>query len=470
VHNSYQVLGVPNFADVEACREAYNKRYGELFSSESPLASIPKLQELKAAFEMLTDEARKSVYDEELRQFLGAVEVRFANALAALEQRDLETAIAELRACIQLDPRDPSHYEALGVALQLQGNLEEARKIFMQGLSLVPKEPRFNSYLGDLYRVLHDAERSESYFIEAVEELNNRLKSAPDDIDSLELLADIYTKIGWYDEALSVFEKMLELFPYHAEYHRDLGILLYSMGRIDEAEIHVKESLADQPQDAVLHLYLGLVYFQQRLLGQAIDELETSVQLNPDQAAVVQLLEKVREVKTAVGQTVEEIVKEGTPDAFVEGEVKWYDAESGLGVLTCPEFPQVLLHFTALPANLVETLKRGDLLRFGVVKDTAGAVAVQVTAIGGEEPIDTQMGTVVRFDPERRFGVVKTPADQEYVFTADALSVDILPHLAVGIEVVFDVVADKALDDQPMRRAMNLRQRKTPPWKKTPAS
>lgn len=470
MQNVYQILAVPNFADVDVCRQAYNKRYGELFSSESPLASIPRLQELKSVFELLNDPERKATYDAELHVFLDAVEERFARAMAAFEKRDLVEAVSELRGCIQLDLREPSYYEALGLALQMQGEIDEARCIFMQGLSLVPKEPRFNSYLGDLYRGLHDDERSESYYIEAVDELNARLKEKADDIDSLELLADIYTKIYWFDEALGIFQRMLDLYPYHADYHRDLGILLYSMNRFDEAEAHLKESLSDAPNDSAVHLYLGLVYFQQRLLGQAIDEFATSLTLNPGQAAVVTLLEKVKEVKTAVGQTVEEIVKDGTPDAFVEGEVKWYDAETGLGVLTCPEFPQVLLHFTALPPERVETAKRGDLMRFGVVRDVSGAVAVQVTAIGGEETLETQLGVIVKFDPERRVGMVKTHDDIDFIFTVDAADLALLPDLAVGTEVVFDVVADKSLDDQPMRKAVRLRQRKTPPWKKTPAT
>ena len=466
MENFYQTLGLANFSPFEEIQRAYNKMYGELFVSDSPLANIPRIKELKEIFDTLSDPDKRLEYDKKLKVFLDTLEKQYEKAVDSLSSGDYENCIKIIRECIKKNPKEPDFYETLGLAYQLSGFLEEASKIFQQGLSLKIKPAMFNWYLGDLYRALHDNDKAETHLLDAAEGFKEILKVDPRNIEAMELLADTYSKMKWYEEALEVFEKLLEQFPYKADYHRDVGSVLYELEMLEDAEEHLHEALRNNPDDSSSYLFLGLVFFKRRLLSMAVHYLDESLKRNPGQPEVVKLIGKIKEIQKDVGRTVEEIISDPEPDAVVEGTVKWYNVESGVGVITCSEYPEVLLHHTALKPEDRDTLEKGESVRFGVVKDKVGPIAVQVERLGTVEGSDTLPGIIERFDMARKIGAIKGADEKEILFHFSALTAEMENKVSVGCEVIFEVKTIKGLADEPIVQAINIRPRKKTKAKK----
>jgi len=465
MQNYYQLFGVPNFAGLDEIQKAYNRMYAELFTGDSPLANIPRLKELKDAFDMMLDPARREEYDTRLREFIEHLEKRFEEATRALSEDRYQDCIDILKECIRANPREPDFYEAMGLACQLSKRLDEAVKAFQQGLQIDPKNPQFHWYLGDLFRGLHDDEKADTHYLDAAEGFKKILEVDPRNAQALELMADTYSKMKWFEESRDVYMQLVEQYPYKAGYHRDLGGVLYELDELEGAEEQLLEALRIEADDASALLFLGLVYYKRRLLTLAVQTLEASIDRNPDQPETVQLVEKIREVQAQIGRTVEEITYQPEPDAVVEGLVKWYNVETGMGVLTCPEYPEVLLHYTALQPADQETLAKGDAVRFGVVKDKIGPVAVQIERLGSTPDSDTLPGTIVRYDPKLRIGIIKTLGEREIMFPFASLSQDLMENVEIGREVLFETKSVIGLSDKPIEQAINIRPRK----KKTPA-
>lgn len=468
MQNHYQLLGTANFASIEEIQKAFNRLYADLFTSGSPLANIPRLKELKDAFDILNSPELRAGYDAKLRDFLHELDRQYEKAVDALAAEKYDDSIALLKSCLKVNPREPDFYETLGLAYQLSERLDEAVKCFQQGLQLNLRNASFHRYLGDIYRIRRDDDKADTHYLDAAEGFKEMLKVDPKNISTLELLADTYGKMRWYDEAIEVFEKLIEQHPFRAEYHRDIGGIFYELDRLEEAEVQLLEALRSSPGDSSALLYLGLVYFKRRLLGLAVRNLEDSLKSKPDQPEVLKLIEKIREIAGEVGRTVEEIIYDVSPDAVVEGIIKWYNIETGVGVLSCPEYPEVLLHFSALKPEDQETIAKGDRVRFGVVKDKIGPVAVQIEKIDAAKDGDTLPGVILRFDPNRKIGIVQTASGREIVFPFSALAQDLLEKLEIGTEVLFETKSLLGISDAPIEQATNIRRRKKKPTSKKP--
>jgi len=460
MQNYYQLFGVPNFAGLDDIQKAYNRIYAELFTSESPLSNIPRLKELKDTFDLLLDPVRRDEYDAKLREFIDELEKRFETATQALSEERYQDCVDILKDCIRSSPREPDFYETIGLAYQMAKRYDEAVKAFQQGLQIDPKNPLFHWYLGDLFRGLRDDDKADTHYLDAAEGFKKTLEVDPRNAQSLELLADTYAKMKWFEESRDVYMQLVEQYPFKSGYHRDLGGVLYELEDLDSAEEHLLEALRIDAADASALLFLGLVYYKRRLLTLAVQTLETSLDRNPDQPEVTQLVEKIKEVQAQIGRTVEEIIYQPEPDAMVEGMVKWYNIETGMGVLTCVEYPEVLLHFTALRPEDQETLSKGDVVRFGVVKDKIGPVAVQVERLGASPDSDTMPGTILRYDPHLRMGIIKTMGDREIMFPFSSLSQDLMEKIEIGQDVLFETKSTIGLSDKPIEQAINIRPRK----------
>ena len=459
MQNYYQLFEIANFASLEDVQRAFNKKYAGLFASESPLANIPRLKEMKDAFDILADPTKREEYDAALRKFLEILDQKYGEAVEALSGNNFSLAIDLLKECIRINPQDPDFYEALGLSYQLAGKDDEAVRCFQQGLQTNDKSPIFHRYLGDLFRRLHEDDIADTHFLDAAEGFKAILTVDPKNQRAQELLADTYAKMKWYEESLGVFRLLLNQFPYNSDYHRDIGGIYYELDMLQEAEEHLLEGLRIAPDDAPSILFLGLVYFKRRLLGLSVQTLEDCLRVNPNQPEVIQLVEQIIEVQKQIGKTVEEIIFDPHPDAMVEGIVKWYNPDSGLGVLTCDEYPEALLHYSALSEDLQDTLCKGDHVRYGVVRDDISPIAVLIELIAPEQLSDVLPGKILKLDGDRRLGVLQTMTGREIVFNFSAVQEKSLGELRIGGEVLFEIKTITGLSDEPVEQAINVRPR-----------
>lgn len=465
MQNLYQLFGVSNFASLEELAAAYKQKYAELFSSDSPLANIPKLRGLKDAFDLLSDDDKRAAYDEKLTDFLEELHEKYDEAVADLSAGRLQQAVDKLNWCIAKDPGEPDYYETIGLAYRLANDFDNALRSFQQGLKTGQRKAFFHRNLGDIYRLKHDEDNSDTHYLDAAEAFKNILQIDPKNVDAIEQLADIYSRMKFLDESLDLYQQLLRRFPYNAAYHRDIGAVMYELDMTEEAEQHLLEALRISPGDSAAFLFLGLVYFKRRLLGMAVQTLRDSLKNSPDQPEVVQLIEQIEIIRAEIGRTVEEIIYDPAPDAFVEGVVKWYSQETGMGVLTCNEYPEVLLHYSAVKAEEEVTLKKGDRVRFGIVKDSSSPIAVQIEKIGENEESESMPGKIERYDVEKKMGIIRGHDGREVFFAFSALTEEVLENLKPDLEVLFESRSITGLSDNNYEQAsrVRLRKRKLPP-------
>lgn len=465
MQNLYQLFGAANFATLEELATAYKQKYAELFSSDSPLANIPKLRELKNAFDLLSDDDKRATYDEKLTDFLEELHEKYDEAVTDLAEGKLQQVVDKLNWCISKDPGEPDYYETIGLAYRIANDFDNALRSFQQGLKTGQRKAFFHRNLGDIYSLKHDEENSDTNYLEAAEAFKNILQVDPKNVEAMEQLADIYGRIKFFEESLDLYRQLLRRFPYNAVYHRDVGAIMYELDMSEEAERHLLEALRIAPGDSAALLYLGLVYFKRRLLGMAVQTLRDSLKSSPDQLEVKQLIEQIEVIRGEIGKTVEEIIYDPAPDAYVEGVVKWYNPETGMGVLTCSEYPEVLLHYSAIKNENETSLKKGDQVRFGIVKDAMSPIAVQVEKIGENEISESMPGKIERYDIEKRMGIIRGYDGREVFFAFSSLTEEVFENLKPDLEVLFESRSITGLSDNNFEQAnrVRLRRRKLPP-------
>jgi cold shock CspA family protein len=136
-----------------------------------------------------------------------------------------------------------------------------------------------------------------------------------------------------------------------------------------------------------------------------------------------------------------------------------------MGVLTCNEYPEVLLHYSAIKNENESELKKGDQVRFGIVKDAMSPIAVQVEKIGEGEVSESMPGKIERYDVEKRMGIIKAHDGREVFFAFSALTEEVLENLKPDLEVLFESRTITGLSDNNLEQAsrVRLRKRKLPP-------
>lgn len=459
MQNYYHLLGVSNFASFEEIAAAYKQRHSELFDSGSALANIPKLRQIKEAFDVLVDDEKREEYDDKLMEYLEDVNKLYNSAVDDLTEGNLQSSIEKINQCISKNPGEPDYYETLGLAYRLSGNLDQAVNAYKQGISTGQRKAFFHRYLADIYAQKHDEENADSEYLEAAESFKELLKTDPKNIDALEELADVYFHIRFFDESLDLYRQLIASHPYEAVYHRNAGCVLYEIEEYEQAEKYLLESLRLKPGDAAGLMFLGLVYFKRRLFGLALQTLKDCLEKNPDQPEVVQLIEQILSIRKQIGRTVEEITYDPVPDAYVEGTVKWYNPETGIGVLTCEELPEVLLHYTAVLNGKDKELKKGDAVKFGVVVDSQSPIAVEVEKIETPTVSDAMPGKIKSYDKEKKFGIIQSFEGKDVFFPFSSLTEDVLNNLSEGLDVLYEAKSITGLDDKPVLQAIRVRLR-----------
>ncbi|GFE59664.1 tetratricopeptide repeat protein [Geobacter sp. AOG2] len=127
--------------------------------------------------------------------------------------------------------------------------------------------------------VLH-AERG--MVAEAVKELEELVKAAPDHALAFNDLGVLYYRLGDPGRSLSAHEQAVRLEPHNPTFRKNLANLCYSaLGRTDEAICHFTEVLREYPQDVETLLALGQISAVNNLGEQARVFVSKALELEP---------------------------------------------------------------------------------------------------------------------------------------------------------------------------------------------
>jgi len=157
-------------------------------------------------------------------------------AIAAGNFLDAEVV---LRKALERSPKDPRLLFKLGVVLEKQGVLDQAKESFAAAAA-AGNDPEAGYNAGMTALKLNRQDEAESYLQE-----NNR--SFPSHVPTLYQLGTILAKTGRYDEALPYFRKIVELEPNEAEAYNNLGFCYYSLGQLEKARDMFNKALELKP-------------------------------------------------------------------------------------------------------------------------------------------------------------------------------------------------------------------------------
>jgi tetratricopeptide (TPR) repeat protein len=186
-------------------------------------------------------------------------------ALAEKHKNDLPSLVDPLQAELKFYG-DPQYLLQLGVELASQGKLAEAAAQDEEALQADPGLLRAHVSLISLYGRLHQFEKAEEHYREAVQLASNR--------------PEIYYNYGVllmeqrkYSEAEAAFRKVLEINPHHPEAHNNLGDILQRQGKLPDAISQFRAAVDDRPNFPQAHFNLGRILVNQENYKEAIEEL-----------------------------------------------------------------------------------------------------------------------------------------------------------------------------------------------------
>jgi len=218
----------------------------------------------------------------------GLAEVFYGIGDALAGEGGLDMGIIFLQFAIYLKPDFPLAYAALAEAY------ESARKydLEMQALDQIkPDSPLWLNVQIQKAFALNSLERVD----EAKVQLEELIKSNPDNIRPLDALGNILRSHERYAEAREYYSRAIELIDKPTKENWSLfysrGVCNERLKNWPEAEADFKQALALSPDESLVLNYLGYSWVDQgRNLKQAMDYIRKAVKLKPDDGYYVDSL------------------------------------------------------------------------------------------------------------------------------------------------------------------------------------
>ncbi len=186
---------------------------------------------------------------------------------------DVEAAIGEFEAALELDPGNAEAHVKLGLIFIDKARYAEAATHFEAALAAEPDNDAASGGLCVAY-AFDQPDRAEAQCQAALERQPNN--------------ADVHNGLGIalamqrrYDEAVVAFKEAIRLASDHPWAHNNLGYTYLQQGRLDEAIAELNVALRLNPENALAHNNLGIAYARQGKYDQAIPAYEKALEIDP---------------------------------------------------------------------------------------------------------------------------------------------------------------------------------------------
>ena len=238
-------------------------------------------------------------------------EVDISEGQAALQKDELREAEAKFRHAITLQPKSPVAQHFLGIVLEKEGNTEDAIAAYQEALELNPGDLSARQSLNRLKPSEEPAKTSTSPNVVAG---TSELKNAQDDPATISELETYihegrYTEVepllatyvkehpssswGWYalgysqfaqkriGESIKSLAQSLSLNVKNADAHKILGRDLMAIGRFDAAQTEFEQAIRCAPTSSESRYDLGKLFSIQDNWQAAHDQFEEAIRLDP---------------------------------------------------------------------------------------------------------------------------------------------------------------------------------------------
>src|ERR1700722_446001 len=196
--------------------------------------------------------------------------------LLSLHAAQYDLAMEWFARAIRQDPQ-PQFLQSLGTALQGQGRLEEALKVFDKAVQLKPDAAELWKCLGNVLADLNHQDQ-------AILSFQHALKLDPQDRDAAYNGGTLLLRAGRLDEALSCLDLCERLQPDHWPTLQRRALALHGLGRFEEGLADIRRAHGLDPAQADVCNNAGV--FLQRLgrYDEGVSWFDRALERRPDYA------------------------------------------------------------------------------------------------------------------------------------------------------------------------------------------
>jgi tetratricopeptide (TPR) repeat protein len=205
----------------------------------------------------------------------GNADLHFDLALALQYEGNIEEAEKEYRSTIKYDPRHLEAHNNLGTILRNKGNLEEAIAMYEIALKMDPNNASIHNNLGLALKGKGNLDQAIKRYRKAIE-LDYKNARAYNNLGVA--LGDK----GRLEESIEEFRKSIKYHKNNTVALGNLGTALCEKKRFEEAIELFNEIIEIDPNDAIVYYNLGNALYEAGNLKDAIKNFRKSVSLDAD--------------------------------------------------------------------------------------------------------------------------------------------------------------------------------------------
>src|SRR5262245_31448314 len=168
-------------------------------------------------------------YPNAIKKMPESVEAHRRLADVAARAQDPATAVGEVLRIAELEPDDVGAQVRAGAVFLLAGRFDAARDRAEKALRVDAADPRAHILLGQVLAALHDPQKSEASFREAV-------RLAPQSADAHVALGSYLWSSNRANDAETELRRAIDLAPLNVPANRALALFFMAAGRAPEAE------------------------------------------------------------------------------------------------------------------------------------------------------------------------------------------------------------------------------------------
>jgi predicted TPR repeat methyltransferase len=223
---------------------------------------------LTEAVHLLTTATSAAPHDGGLHRELGKLLIKLGRP------RD---AVAILHRAIALTPKSPP-YDILAVALLGLQLIEEAEAACRKMLNL-------DSQHAETYITMAECQRRRGDPEEAMRSLQTARQLAPNNVEAMVALADVYIAVGKFPKAAAQYREAIAASARPAAIYMSLAMALKSMGDMTAALEALQVAVSAEPSWAQCHYLLAQTLLEDKQIAEAINRVQIAVSLQPDYIA-----------------------------------------------------------------------------------------------------------------------------------------------------------------------------------------
>jgi tetratricopeptide (TPR) repeat protein len=208
-------------------------------------------------------------------------------AVALLDQRRFDDALAECQLALSLDPSDANAHNNCGLALLRLNRIADAIPQFAKAAELDPGNPNPPYNLGQAALAQKDFAAAENFFDKAV-----GLK--PDFAEAFCNLGFARLQNNRIPEAIAAYETALQLDPDYALAHNDLGSIYERRSQLNDALLHFQRAVEIMPSFLEAQCNLGDVLLALGRQQEGIACYQKALQIKPGYEPAGARLRKLR--------------------------------------------------------------------------------------------------------------------------------------------------------------------------------